>query len=85
MDFMSRFNSAQKSKWFADCLNHLNQFKTEKGTYIFPKEYLHTKYIDKAFLNGMNMSLKRNERELLKREIVSTMKMFEIYKSFLYT
>ncbi|MCL2050363.1 MAG: hypothetical protein FWG91_01330 [Lachnospiraceae bacterium] len=80
IDFMSLFKISQKSKWFHDCLNHLEQFKTEKGTYIFPKEYLHKKYIDKAFLNDSNMSLKRNERELLKRELVSTMKMLEINK-----
>ena len=79
LDFMSYFKIAHKSKWFHDCLNHFEQFKTEKGTYIFPKEYLRKKYIDKAFLNETNMSLKRNERELLKCELVSTMKMVEIY------
>ena len=31
-----------------------------------------------AFLNKENMFLKRNERELMKRELVSTMKMVEI-------
>jgi hypothetical protein len=76
---MSHFEIARKSKWFHDCLNYFEQFKTEKGTYIFPKEYLHKKYIEAAFLKEMNMSLKRNERELLKRELVSTMKMVEIY------
>lgn len=82
LDFMSRFKIAQKSKWFHDCLNHFEQFKTEKGTYIFPRgyHYLREKCIDKAFLNETNMSLKRNERELLKRELVSTMKMVEIYR-----
>ncbi len=80
LDFMSHFRTAQKSQWFQDCLNHFEQFKTEKGTYIFPNErqYLHKKYIDKAFLNETGMSLKRDERQLLKRELVSTMKMLEI-------
>lgn len=80
LDFMSHFKTVHQSKWFHDCLNHLEQYKTEKGTYIFPKAYLHKKYIDKAFLNEKNLSLKRNERELLKRELVSTMKMVEIYR-----
>ena len=84
LDFMSHFKIAHKSKWLHDCLNHFEQFKTEKGTYIFPKEYLHKKYIDKAFLNETNMSLKRNERDLLKRELVSTMKMVEIYNRISY-
>lgn len=78
LDFMSHFKIAHNSKWFRDCLNHFEQFKTERGTYIFPKEYLHKKYIDMAFLNKENMFLKRNERELMKRELVSTMKMVEI-------
>lgn len=80
LDLMSHFKTAHKSKWFHDCLNHFEQFKTENGTYIFPKEYLRKKYVDKAFLNETNMSLKRNERERLKRELVSTMKMVEIYR-----
>ena len=79
IDFMSYFKTVHKSKWFQNCLRHLEQYKTEKGTYIFPKEYLHKKYIDKAFLNDKYINLKRNERELLKRELVSTMKMVEIY------
>ncbi len=80
LDVMSHFEISHKSKWFQDCLSHLEQFKTENGTYIFPKEYLHKKYIEKAFLSEANMSLKRTERELLKRELVSTMKMVEIYR-----
>lgn len=83
LDFMSHFKAVRKSKWFHDCLNHFEQYKTEKGTYLFPKEHLHKKYIDKAFLNETNLSLKRNERELLKRELVSTMKMVEIYRRIL--
>jgi len=80
LEFMSNFKIAQKSKWFKDCLRHFEQFKTERGTYIFPMDnkYSHKKYIDKAFLSESNMALKRNERELLKRELVSTMKMVEI-------
>lgn len=82
LDFMSHFKAARKSNWFRDCLNHFEQFKTEKGTYIFPNEYqyLHKKYIDNAFFSETGMTLKRDERQLLKRELVSTMKMLEIYR-----
>ena len=79
LDIMSHLEAARKSKWLNECLNHLEQFKTEKGTYIFPKEYLHKKYIDKAFLNERNMSSKGSKKEQIKRELVSTMKMLEIY------
>ena len=61
-------------------MNYVEQFKTEKGTYIFPKEYLHGKFIDKAFLNESNMKLKRTDREIKVREIVSTLNMIEINK-----
>ncbi|MCL1858930.1 MAG: hypothetical protein FWF92_06815 [Oscillospiraceae bacterium] len=83
LDIMSHFEMARKSKWFGSCLNYLEQFKTETGTYIFPKEYLNKKYIDKAFLNKTNMSLKGDEREQMKRELISTMKMTEIYNRIL--
>jgi len=79
INIMSHFEVARKSEWFNNCLSHFEQFKTEKGTYLFPKEYLHKKYIEKAFLSEKNISTKHNEREIRKREIVSTMKMSEIY------
>ena len=77
---MSNNKTVQKSKWFKSCLNLVEQYKTKNGTYIFPKEYLHKKYIDQAFLSESNMRLKRNEREILKREIIGTIKMIEINK-----
>lgn len=80
LDFMSHFKVVHQSKWFSDCLSHFEQFRTDKGTYLFPKEYLHKKYIDKAFISEENLSLKRTERDLIKREVVSTMKMVEIYR-----
>lgn len=88
VDFMSNFKIVHKSKWFKHCLSHFEQYKTKYGTYILPKEYLNNKYldkkyIDKAFLHKTNMTLKRGEREMLKLEIISTMKMFEIYKRIL--
>jgi uncharacterized membrane protein YgaE (UPF0421/DUF939 family) len=77
---MSKFKAACKSKWFSNCISHVEQFRTEKGTYIFPKEYLNKKYIEEAFLNESNMKLKRTEREIKVREIVSTLTMIEINK-----
>lgn len=80
LDMMSNFKEAHNSKWFKDCINYFEQFRTEKGTYIFPKEYLNKKYIDKAFLNESNIQLKRTEREITIRELVSTLTMIEINK-----
>jgi hypothetical protein len=92
---MSNFKIARKSKWYINCLNYVEQFRTEKGTYIFPKEYLDGKNScpgstsnvltvnlkpEEAFLSETNMKLKRNEREILIRELVSTLSMVEIIK-----
>lgn len=95
LSIMSNFKAARKSKWYINCLNYVEQFRTEKGTYIFPKEYLDGKNScpgsisnvliinvkpDEAFLSETNMKLKRNEREILIRELVSTLNMIEINK-----
>lgn len=77
-NLMSCFKKSHESKWFKCCLEHTDQFQTEKGTYIFPKEYLHQKYITEAFLNESNMRLKQNEREKLQRELISTLFMLKI-------
>lgn len=95
LHMMSNFDVALKSEWFSDGLNYLEQFRTEKGTYLFPKEYLWRKILcpsgtsdylginincHAAYLNEANMKLKRNERELLIRGLVSTLNVIEIRK-----
>lgn len=78
LNIMSKFRASHKSTWFKYCINYIEQFRTERGTYIFPKEYFHRKYIDKAFLNESDMKLKRTEREFIMRELISTLNMMEI-------
>lgn len=93
LSMMSNFRAAINSKWFKNCMKHVEQFRTEKGTYLFPKEYLAGKYIcpgstscilgihanlDEAFLSERNRRLKRNEREAFLRELAGTLNMVEI-------
>ena len=93
LKLMSNFTAAHQSKWFVNGMNFVRQFRTDRGTYIFPKEFLDGKSaglgsmsdmmgmnakLDEAFLNESNMSLKRSEREILIRELVSTLNMLEI-------
>jgi len=93
LHLMSRFKTARNSKWYQSCLKSLEQYRTEKGTYIFPKEYLDGKNScpgsisnavvinakpDEAFLSAANMRLKREERKFLICELISTLNMLEI-------
>jgi hypothetical protein len=93
LHMMSNFKAALKSEWFCEGLNYLEQFRTEKGTYLFPKEFLSRKCLcpsatssylginincHAAYLNEANMKLKHNERETLIRELVSTLNVLEI-------
>jgi hypothetical protein len=95
LSIMSNFKTARKSKWYKNCLNYIEQFKTEKGTYIFPKEYIDGKNScpgsisnliitgikpDEAFLSEESMKLKSKEREALLRELVSTWNVIEIHR-----
>lgn len=61
MILMSPFKAARKSKWYKNCLKHLEQFKREDGTYLFPKEYLKEKN-NAYFINGSHMGLGENRR-----------------------
>lgn len=90
---MSHYKNAVKSKWFISSMNYIDQFKTEQGTYLFPKEYLRKTCSSPGFesnfmgfninkheiyLNAANMKLKYKEREALIRELISTLNVLEI-------
>ncbi len=98
LTMMSCYKNAIKSKWFIDGLNYIDQFKTERGTYLFPKEYLSRKCSAPGFesnfmgfntnkhelyLNSENMKLRYKEREALIRELISTVNVLEIKERYL--
>ncbi|MCL2605045.1 MAG: hypothetical protein FWD90_11260 [Defluviitaleaceae bacterium] len=76
---------ARASEWFTRCLGHLEQYKTYRGTYLFPDDLLsHLTYqspggmetLYRAFLSeGALASVKRNDRRLLLYELYSTLYM----------
>jgi len=37
---MAHFPKAKEHSWFRESINHLESYITERGTYIFPSEYL---------------------------------------------
>lgn len=93
LTMMSYYKSAVKSEWFIHGMDEIDQFKTQRETYLFPKEYLSKKCSAPGFesdfigfntnkheiyLNAANMRLKYNERETLIRELISTLNILEI-------
>jgi len=61
---------ARKTKWFNDLLDYLEKYKTENGTYIFPKEWLPEK--SGYAVGGFHMSFGENRRKKTWLEIEST-------------
>lgn len=79
MEIMSKFKVAHNSTWFTGNLSFLDHYKTKKGTFSFPQEFLRYKYQDQAFLNDSIMTTTRNVRKEVLLEVISTIKMYEIY------
>lgn len=75
----SNFPTAVKSAWFQNAIGYLTQYKTETGTYIFPKEYLPES--DSNWVLGVRMSLGENSRKKSWIEIESTFYMFKLLNS----
>jgi len=75
----STFPNAMKSAWFQNAVDYLTQFKTENGTYIFPKEYLPE--ADGNWALGVRMSLGESRRKKQWLEIESTFYMMKLLNS----
>jgi|GEM_PF-601107 len=69
-ELASRYPSAVKTKWFGELLTRLEGYKTEAGTYIFPKEWLPEK--TGYAVCGFHMSYGENRRKKNWCEIEST-------------
>jgi len=65
-----KYPIALKTKWYADLTDCLEKYKTDNGTYIFPKEWLPEK---KGYVvGGFRMSFGENRRKKNWLEIEST-------------
>jgi len=78
LELMAHFPNAVTSSWFQQGLNHFESFKTEKGTYAFPKEYLIER--ESPWVLGSHMSLGENRRKKQFIETESTFRMLKIKK-----
>lgn len=73
----SHFQEAKKSKWFSDALTYLNNYKTESGCYIFPKEMI-TEQKDSYVTGGGHMNPGESKKNKKYAEILSTFWMEKI-------
>ena len=69
-EVVSHYPVAVKTRWFSKLLAHLENYKTEAGTYLFPKEWLPEK--TGYAVCGFHMSYGENRRKKNWCEIEST-------------
>lgn len=79
MELMSNFKVVRESMWFKSCLNYLEEFKTNRGTYCFPDYFLKDAK-NMGYVCGMSMGLGENRRSDKAYEIESTFRMLLIKK-----
>ena len=79
MELLSDFEGASSHHWFKNSCAYLNGYKTDRGTYIFPKQYL-KESTDSYLVTGAHMGLGENRRRKLAYEIESTYWMLKIIK-----
>lgn len=77
LEMMSHFPNACTTDWFGNCMTHLEDFKTNKGTYLFPKDYLSEKK-NSYFITGGHMGLGEDRRKKMWREVESTYWMLKL-------
>lgn len=78
LDMLARYPQVYSTEWFQASLNFLEQYQTEKGTYLLPQTYCHHKIFEPAFLSQNNQRLKRGEKKVLAQEIISTLFVLKI-------
>jgi hypothetical protein len=77
MEMLAQFESGRTSDWFLRGMAHLESFRTQKGTYIFPGDYLSEK--SSYFLYaGMHMGLGEWPRDSHALELESTFRMLRL-------
>jgi hypothetical protein len=79
LELMAHFPIARGSKWFKDCAQHLEGYRTEQGTYRFPARYLREQPSG-YWVQGAYMRLEENRRLRQSLELDSTFRMCKIRK-----
>jgi hypothetical protein len=79
MEMMAQFECGRASGWYRRGLAHLETFRTEHGTYLFPREYLSEKSSYYLYA-GMHMGLGEWPRDSHALELESTFRMLRLNK-----
>lgn len=77
---MSNFRVAREHPWFQENLRLLESFRTDRGTYIFPRTYLQER-TSGYWVTGAYMGLEQNRRKRIAIELESTFWMLKIKKN----
>jgi len=86
LEMMSLSPVMCKSKWFNKCMNYLEQYKTENGTYLYPDQFFnHLTYHAPAGISALCEAI-------ISKDVVSSIKKnrkksfaYELYGTFLTT
>lgn len=77
-ELFARFKETHDCDWFKDALGKLESCRTERGTYIFPTDYLKEKRNSYYIYQGAHMGLGENRRQRNWCELESTFRMLNI-------
>ena len=77
MELMAHFPAARETRAFQDCLAHLEAHRTDRGTYLFPRDYLREQQSG-YWVTGAYMALEDNRRSPHAIELESTFRMLTI-------
>ena len=76
VELISNFSFAAKHEWIQSCIGYLEQFGTNSGTYLFPRNLLCEK--DGYYVSGAHMGLEEARRDSKSMQIESTFRMLRI-------
>lgn len=76
---MAHFPESRDHPWFRKSIQYLEKYKTQNGTYIFPKDFLTETKARGYWIHGWRMGLGENRRSTHWLEIESTFWMFLIH------
>ena len=79
VELMAHFPAARKMPSFRDCLAHLEDHRTDRGTYLFPRDYL-KEQPNGYWVTGACMGLEENRRAATAIELESTFRMLTIHR-----
>lgn len=82
-EYISKYPTVAKTKWFGELLDYLKEFKTENGIYLFPSKWLkeQTGYA----VQGNHISFGESRRKKNWAEIESTLYMQLLRKNISWT